>query len=282
MRVVRIVVGAAMVAVLAGCATAPEPAPASSVSSATSTTHSTETPQFKACLVVDAAGFTDGADNQAAHEALVHVGGQLGIRTGEAQAHRDADYAGTVNSQVDAGCKLIVLIGTGHLDAALAGAQAHPGVQFALLDAQPSVPQANLKPLLFDVAPAAFLAGYLAASQAQNSTVAIPADTTAPYLNGVSAGVVYYNQAKGADVQVVADPNVTETGIRTDVRAALSAAITEAVDGNFTSAPYLGTLAGGGVDIAPLPAGIDQSIKDEIATIRAALIDGSIAPPAAG
>jgi basic membrane protein A len=57
------------------------------------------------------------------------------------------------------------------------------------------------------------------------------------------------------------------------------AAIREAIAGPFPSNPYVGTLANDGIDMAPfhdLDSKVPQKLKDEIAALKAALVDGSI------
>ena len=59
------------------------------------------------------------------------------------------------------------------------------------------------------------------------------------------------------------------------------AAIREAIAGPFPSNPYVGTLANEGVGMAPfhdLDSRVPQNLKDEIAALKAALVDGSVSP----
>ena len=102
-----------------------------------------------------------------------------------------------------------------------------------------------------------------------------------PY-NGFVQGVGYFNQAKGAAVAVVPDAAASTDGVRKVVDAAVISAIGEAARGQFTSSPYYGTLKDGGVDIAPLDASAGDELKAEVEAVRAALINGSVTPPAAG
>ena len=138
---------------------------------------------------------------------------------------------------------------------------------------------ANYTPYTGD---AAFLAGYVAAAQTQTGTVAEPTGADEPYRNGFAAGVDYFNQAKGAAVAVVPDAAASTDGVRKVVDAAVISAIGEAARGQFTSSPYYGTLKDGGVDIAPLDASAGDELKAEVEAVRAALINGSVTPPAAG
>lgn len=269
-----LVVGVALV----GCASAPQTIP--SVSATASQTPASGT--TKVCMVADDAGFSDGAANQQAYNAVLQAATDLKLLVGRAKSDEQNDYASAINSLIDTQCSVIVGIGAAHADDLQAAAQAHPAVEFLLVDAQPAEPRPNLKPLLFDLADAAFLAGYVAAAQAPNDTVALSQQTAEPYRNGFTAGVDYFNRTKGAAVQVVEEPGATDSGVRKVVEAAVISAIGESARGEFSSAPYYGTLRDGGVDIVPLDASSSDELRSDVEALRAALIDGSITPPAAG
>ena len=65
----------------------------------------------------------------------------------------------------------------------------------------------NIKPLLFDTAQAAFLAGYAAADYTKTGVVGtyggMPFPTVTIFMDGFKQGVEYYNKEKGKDVKVV-------------------------------------------------------------------------------
>ncbi len=210
MRVRHLAAGTLALMVV-GCAAPPTPgtgpvstAPASATGVASS---SITPPDLKACMVADASGFTDGAFNQSAHQGLLRAGAELGVQTGEIQSPSEADYAASIQSLVAAECDLITVIGFKHADAAEAAAVANPQVQFLLADAMPTTPQPNLKPLLFDPTEAAFLAGYLAASQSATGAVgafaAVRNADVLLFLNGYAQGVAYFNQVKATQVKVL-------------------------------------------------------------------------------
>lgn len=207
-----ILVGLALV----GCATAPtdRPAPAeqqassAAASSSSASASPTGAPaDYRACMVGDASGFYDGSFNQTSHEGLLRAERELGIEIGEVTAPSEAEYGAAIQSLVDADCDLVVTIGFKHADAAEAAAQANPETDFVLVDAQPSAPLPNLKPLLFDPAGASFLAGYLAAAQSTSGTVAtfgaVKNADVVLFLNGFAGGVAHYNQTKDAQVQLL-------------------------------------------------------------------------------
>jgi basic membrane protein A len=65
----------------------------------------------------------------------------------------------------------------------------------------------NIKPLLYDTAQAAFLAGYLSAGYSQTGKVGTfggqPYPTVTIFMDGFKQGVDHYNEVKDADVEVV-------------------------------------------------------------------------------
>ena len=67
--------------------------------------------------------------------------------------------------------------------------------------------QPNIKPLLYDTAQAAFLAGYAAADFTETGVVGtyggLPFPTVTIFMDGFKQGVEYYAQEKGKDVTVV-------------------------------------------------------------------------------
>lgn len=207
MRATGIVLIGVLTLAFAGCAADPGGSGSSPTSSGSGAGPAAPAIDFKACQVADASGFTDGSFNQTVHEGLLRAGEELGVQTGEVQAPSEAEYAASIASLVEADCDLITLVGFKHADAAESAAIAHPDVNFLLVDALPANPQPNLKPLLFDPAGAAFLAGYLAAAQSETGTVAtfgaVKNADVVLFLNGYAGGVAHYNQTKDADVTLL-------------------------------------------------------------------------------
>src|SRR5699024_5223229 len=65
----------------------------------------------------------------------------------------------------------------------------------------------NLKPLEFNTAESSFMAGYVAAAQTETGKVGTFGGSKLPtvtiFMDGFAQGVQYYNEQKGADVQVI-------------------------------------------------------------------------------
>ncbi|MGI5951654.1 MAG: BMP family ABC transporter substrate-binding protein [Brooklawnia sp.] len=187
---------------LVGCATPPEPA-----TPTTEAPPATPAESYLACLVTDADQGADGSPIVGALNGLDRAQLELGIETSHVTAADQADYAGLLMAQVDAGCDIVVGLGTPMADAMEAAAKANPATQFALVDATPNSAPANLRPVLFSAHESGFLGGYLAAANSQSGKVgtfgslSVPAVTI--YMDGFVQGVDHYNQANQAEVEAL-------------------------------------------------------------------------------
>ena len=259
---------------------------------------------FKACAVSDAGGWDDKSFNESAYNGLTSAQTSLGIHK-SAEDNTDVHYA-LIDSSFSDGSNPVTLD--------------------------------NGRPLLFNTAEAAFLAGYAAAGMTQTGKVAtfggmqIPSVTV--FMDGFADGVDAYNKAKGTTVQLLgwdkaaqngsftqnfddqtlgkeqaqqfisqgadiimpvagpvglgaaaaakADGNTFIIGVDSDwyeanpdyssivltsvmkeIGASVEQAIKASVDGKFTSDPYVGTLANGGVSLAPFHD-FDAKVSDEL------------------
>ncbi|MDQ1606458.1 MAG: basic rane protein, partial [Microbacteriaceae bacterium] len=154
-------------------------------------------------MVSDAGGFNDKSFNQLGLEGLQQAAKTLGIKYKSAESNADTDYAPNITSLVDAGCNLIVTVGFNLSAATVTAALANPKVEFAIIDdaadndfnGKTDAP--NIKPILFDTAQAAFLAGYASASYSKVGTVGtfggIGYPTVTIFMDGFSQGVDYFN-----------------------------------------------------------------------------------------
>ena len=103
-----------------------------------------------------------------------------------------------------------------------AAAEANPETHFALIDSAFSdaefnpVELDNAKPILFNTAEAAFLAGYLAAGMSETGTVAtfggIQIPSVAIFMDGFADGVAKYNEDEGTDVKLLGWDKAAQTG----------------------------------------------------------------------
>ena len=182
---------------LAGCAAAPE------------STGGDETPavsDFLPCMVSDSGGFDDKSFNQIGKQGLDEAAAALGVKANAVESKTETDYASNINNLVDQGCNIIVTVGFLLADATKAAAEANPDVDFAIID-DSSIDLDNVKPIVFDTAQAAFLAGYAAASYSKSGIVGtfggIPIPPVTIFMDGFVDGVNHYNTVKGASVTVL-------------------------------------------------------------------------------
>lgn len=307
---------------------------------------------FKACAVSDAGGWDDKSFNESAYNGLKAAQDSLGIQINTAESSSDTDFVPNVEAMVSDGCTLIIGVGFNLEQAIHKSAEQNTDLHYALVDSsftdgQETVTVENGRPLLFNTAEAAFLAGYAAAGMTKTGKVAtfggmkIPSVTV--FMDGFVDGVDAYNKAKGSSVQVLgwdkatqngsftqdfdnqtlgkeqaqqfisqgadiimpvagpvglgaaaaakADGNTWIIGVDSDwyeanpdyssivltsvmkeIGASVEQSIKDSVDGKFSSDPYVGTLANGGVSLAPFHD-FDAKVSDELKTDLAKLTE---------
>jgi basic membrane protein A len=150
----------------------------------------------------------------------------------------ESAYVPNVDNLVAEGCDLIVTVGFLLAEATLAGAEANPDVNFAIIDDQldadfnGEVDVENGKPIVFDTAQAAFLAGYAAASYSKSGIVGTFGGIQIPpvtiFMDGFALGVAHHNAEKGTDVKVLGWDVAAQTGSFTGGFAAGTEALTAA------------------------------------------------------
>ena len=194
--------------VLAGCAAAPE------AEENPSAEPGAEAPSdFVPCMVSDAGGFDDNSFNELGLTGLERAAEELGVEPITVESADESAYAPNITNLVDQGCNLIVTVGFLLAEATIEAANANPDVNFAIIDDQLDADQdgapdvENGKPIVFDTAQAAFLAGYAAASYSETGVVGTFGGIQIPpvtiFMDGFYDGVQYYNEETGEDVQVV-------------------------------------------------------------------------------
>lgn len=335
---------------LTGCGAAPSSSGNSSSGAAAS--------NYLGCMVSDSGGFDDKSFNQSGYEGLQKAVTDLGIQEKHVQSKADTDYDPNLRSMVQAGCKLTVTVGFLLGDATKSIATANPNSHFAIIDYNdPTFPK-NVKPIVYDTAQAAFLAGYLAAGTSKTGKVAtfggINIPTVTIFMDGFADGVKYYNQKKGKNVQLlgwdkdkqdgtfvgdfkqvdkgkvltqgfldqgadvvlpVAGPvgsgagsaimeakakgtdakliwvdsdgyltapdykSVILSSVQKTMANAVETVLKDDKDGKFDATPYVGTLANGGVALAPfhdLDSAVPADLKSELDQLKKDIISGTI------
>ena len=190
---------------LAGCGAPPEAGSPSATAR-----------DYTGCIVSDSGGFDDQSFNQSSYEGLKKTEKDLGIKVNQVESQTNNDFEPNLRAMVTAGCDLTITVGFLLGDATKAQATANPDSHFAIIDFgyNPAIP--NVKPIIYDTAQAAFLAGYLAAGSTKTGTVAtfggIKIPTVTIFMDGYADGVKYYYEQKGKDVKVLGWDKASQDG----------------------------------------------------------------------
>ena len=162
-------------------------------------------------MVSDVGGVDDASFNQNTWEGLVRARDELGISATFIESQAQADYEPNITELAEQGFDLIFTVGyllgedTGQM------APLYPDLKFAGIDQWFDPPIDNVVAITFAVDQASFPIGYLAAGWA---VLQDPDDPHVGYVAGMEippvqqfivayeAGVAYYNEQKGTDVQV--------------------------------------------------------------------------------
>lgn len=234
------VIGAAVL-LLAGCA----PAPAKPGENGTGE-------QFCARMVTNSGGLDDRSFNDASWKGLQDAADEFGIGVDVLVSNSETDLAPNVQQAVDTGCGFVLTVGYELADATADQAGKNPDVDFAIVDEVVDAP--NVKPIVFDTAQAAFLAGYASASYSKAGTVGtfggIGYPTVTIFMDGFAQGVDYFNKQKGKSVKVLGyDPANPK-----------AAAMTGGFDANDTAKTVAQNLIDQGADVIfPVGGPIFQS-----------------------
>lgn len=207
-RVLGGALAASMFVALAGCASAPAESP-----TPTDEAMGDVVEGFLPCMVSDAGGFDDKSFNQLGFEGLERAAGELGVEFLTVQSDSESDYAPNLTNLVDQGCSMIITVGFALASAAGESALANPDVEYVSIDdvvdndfdGETDAP--NIKPIVFDTAQAAFLAGYASASYSTAGKVGtfggMNFPTVSIFMDGFAQGVEYYNEQNGTAVEVL-------------------------------------------------------------------------------
>ncbi len=180
---------------------------------------------FLGCMVTDQGGIDDRSFNASAWQGLQAAEKDLGIQVKYVTSKSESDYTPNVNSMVAENCGIIVTVGFSLGDATLTAAKANPSEKFTIVDENPDAdpdtdgvqPSANIKPLLFNTAEAAYLAGYLSAGMSKSGTVGtfggMKLPTVSVFMDGFADGVDKYNKDKGKSVKLLGWDKAKQDGL---------------------------------------------------------------------
>ncbi len=213
MRNTRRVVAGGLVALLASatlaaCGDAPEEDNGGGGGDATEAAS-----DFQPCIVSDAGGFDDKSFNQLGFEGATQAADELGVELIDVESNSENDYGPNLESLVAEGCDAIVTVGFALSAATVESAKANPDIEYILIDDAAdndfdgTKDAENIKPLLYNTAEAAFLAGYAAADYTKTGVVGTYGGMAFPtvtiFMDGFKQGAEYYAQEKGKEVKVI-------------------------------------------------------------------------------
>ena len=204
-------------ATLAACGDAPEEETTTG-SDTSSASSEPAVSDFLPCIVSDAGGFDDKSFNQLGFEGAKQAADELGVELKPVESNSENDFAPNLESLIGEGCDVIVTVGFALSAATKESATANPDVEYVLIDDSADggadgtefdgkADVENIKPLLYNTAQAAFLAGYAAADYTKTGKVGtyggLPFPTVTIFMDGFKQGAEYYAKEKGKDVEVV-------------------------------------------------------------------------------
>ena len=132
-----------------------------------------EVREFKIGLVTDVGEVDDKSFNQSAWEGVVLAGEELGAEFNYVETSDAKDYMANIQLFADAGYDVVVTVGFAIGDATLEAAAMYPDVKFIGVDqGQWGGVVDNVAGLIFEEDKSGFLAGVLAASLSETSTIA--------------------------------------------------------------------------------------------------------------
>ncbi|MCF2529782.1 BMP family lipoprotein [Yinghuangia soli] len=174
-------------------------------STATGGAGATNAANFKGCMVTDQGGVDDRSFNAAAWAGFNKANKELGMQIKKVDSKTENDYVPNIDSLVADKCDVIVSVGGLMAKATGEAAKKNPNQKFIIVDSSSVEP--NIKGLEYNTAQAAFMGGYLAASQSKSGKVATFGGMKIPpvtiYMDGFVEGVNYYNKQKNKSVQVL-------------------------------------------------------------------------------
>jgi len=170
----------------------------------------TEDEGIKVGMVSDVGGVDDASFNQNTWDGLQRAQEELGVQAQFIESQAQADYEKNITEFGEQDYDLIITVGFLLGDATGKMAAQYQDTKMAIIDFAYDPPIPNVAGIVFNVDEAAFPIGYLAAGWA---VLQDPGDPQVGWIGGMQippveqfivayeAGVAYYNQQKGTDVQ---------------------------------------------------------------------------------
>lgn len=178
--------------------------------------------KIKVCQITDTGGIDDKSFNATAWKGVEDAVKEFGVEGKYLESQQQTDYEKNMSQFLQEGCDLIIPVGFLLATTTAKAAIDNPDRNFAIVDyaypdcwpgaevgkdcgSDKEIP--NVLGLVFATDEAAFLAGYLAASQTETGKVGtfggMQIPTVTIFMDGFLAGVNYYNKQKGTSVEVL-------------------------------------------------------------------------------
>jgi basic membrane protein A len=177
----------------------------------------------------DTGGLGDKGFNDLAKKGLEEAAA-AGYETADAEAQGATDYASNIQRLIDEGCQTIITVGFNYGQATIDGTLANPEIAFAQVDTTWNEAGADFTPgtaddlpfppnftgLDFQIDEAAMLAGYLSAGFSETGKIGTYGGQQFPgvtrFMDGMYAGIKYYNEKKGTSVELLGWDAPSQTG----------------------------------------------------------------------
>ena len=173
---------------------------------------------FKACLVTDTGGLGDKGFNDNALKGLQDsLAAGFATEVKNLESKKDADYASNIDLLVTDGCQQITTVGFLMGDITASKAAENADIQFSIVDYAYDPAIANVTGIVFATEQAGMLAGYLAAGVSATGKIGtyggLPIPPVTVFMDGLAAGIAYYNQENGTSVELLGWDAVAQSGV---------------------------------------------------------------------
>lgn len=195
---------------ISACTSSAQPAKETNITNATEA----PTKPFKVCQVVAEGGVSDKSFNQMGWEGTQKAAKDFGIEASYLVTKQNSDYEANTAACIAEGADLVITTGFRSAPAALASADGNPQQKYAIID-NTGEGKPNVLGNTTRMDQTCFLAGYLSAAMSKTGKVGTFVGQLAPatqaFVDGFYMGIKYYNESKGANVQLIGyDPEKKE------------------------------------------------------------------------
>ena len=163
---------------------------------------------FKPAVVYDMGGKFDKSFNEGVYNGVKRFTEETGIEVMEFEVTNEAQRQRAMERLVQRGATALLGVGFGQADAISAVAEAHPEVQFGIIDVF-WLDQPNLRQYSFKEHEGSYLVGVAAAMKSETGTVGFVGGMDVPLIRKFACGYVQGVRSVNADIEVL--QNMTGT-----------------------------------------------------------------------